>query len=183
MKGKVVGVLMVMIAAVFGAFVYWSQEYAYYQPVSFQPGAEIVLTPIESDVPEAILADNVEGIDADSSPLRFRACFHTPMTQGMLTETYRAYDSAVPLNGPEWFECFDAGAIGEALDKGEALAFLGQSNISYGVDRVVAVLPDGRAFAWNQMNACGEKVFNGEPAPETCPPQPQTAPPQTAPKE
>lgn len=176
MTGKVVGVLMVMIAVVFGAFVYWSQEYAYYQPVSFQPGAEIVLTPIESDVPEAILAENVEGIDADSSPLRFRACFHTPLTQGMLTETYRAYETAVPLNGPEWFDCFDAGAIGEALDKGEALAFLGQSNITYGIDRVVAVLPDGRAFAWNQINACGEQVFNGGAAPEGCPPVPPNTP-------
>lgn len=172
MTGKLVGAFIVITAIIAGIAIYWQQEYAYYQPVAFQPGAEIALTPIESDTPEVILAEAVTGIDADSSPLRFRACFHTPLTQGMLSETYRAYEGAVPLNGPTWFDCFDATAIGAALENGEALAFLGQSNITYGVDRVVAVMPDGRAFAWNQINACGERVFNGDPAPETCPPAP-----------
>ena len=172
MTGKLVGAFIVFIALAAGAAVYWLQEYAYYQPVAFQPGAEITLTPIESDTPEVILAEAVTGIDADSSPLRFRACFKTPLTLGMLTETYRAYEGAVPLNGPSWFDCFDAAVICAALEKGEALAFLGQSNVTYGNDRVVAVMPAGRALAWNQMNACGEKVFNGDPAPETCPPAP-----------
>lgn len=173
MKGKIVGGIIVFFAAAAGIAVYYLQEYAFYRPAAFDAGAEILLTPIESDQPEPILAENLQGIDADSSPLRFRACFQTPLTQAMLTETYRAYDRAVPLNGPAWFDCFDAPALGAALEKGEALAFLGQKNVTYGVDRVVAVLPDGRAFAWNQINECGEKVFNGEPAPETCPPAPK----------
>ena len=29
----------------------------------------------------------------------------------------------MPLTAPGWFDCFDADAIGEALDRGEALAF------------------------------------------------------------
>jgi hypothetical protein len=32
------------------------------------------------------------------------------------------------------------------------LAFLSQADISKGVDRVVAVFADGRAFAWHQLN-------------------------------
>lgn len=151
MWGRIAVGVIVITALLTGVTVYYLQEYAYYHDAAFTPGAEIVLTPIESDQPEAILAENVQGIDAESSPLRFRACFQTPLTQGMLTETYRAYDGAEPLNAPSWFDCFDAAAIGAALESGEALAFLSQSNIAPDVDRVVAVFSDGRAYAWQQF--------------------------------
>lgn len=151
MKGKLVGGFIVFVALATGIAVYWLQEYAYYHDAAFNPGAEILLTPIESDQPEVILAQNVQGIDAESSPLRFRACFETPLTQGMLTETYRAYEGAEPLNAPSWFDCFDAAAIGAALESGEALAFLSQEGIAPDVDRVVAVFADGRAYAWQQF--------------------------------
>jgi len=124
---------------------------AYYSEAAFEPGREIMLTPIESDLPEPILAEGIIGIDAESSPLRFRACFRTPLTQGMLSETYRAYEGATPLNAPSWFDCFDAQAIGVGLENGEALAFLSQSDIAPDVDRVVAVFADGRAYAWHQF--------------------------------
>lgn len=151
MNGKIVGGFIVMIAAIAGIAVYWLQEYAYYTPVNFVPGQEIMLTPIESGIPEPILADNIRGIDADSSPLRFRACFHTNMTLAMLSETYQTYPDPVPLIGPKSFDCFDANEIGEALERGEALAFLSQSAIAPQIDRVVAVFPDGRAYAWHQI--------------------------------
>ena len=149
--GKIVGVFIVLISLGAGIAVYYLQEYAYYREVSFPTGTEILLTPIESDSPEPILAEGITGIDADSSPLRFRACFRTPLSHGMLTETYRAYEGATPLNAPSWFECFDATEIGAALENGQALAFLSQSNIAPDVDRVVAVFADGRAFAWHQF--------------------------------
>ncbi len=147
-----------IIAAIAGIAMYWLQEYAFYTPAAFEAGNEIRLTVIESGLPEAILAENIEGIDADSSPLRFRACFRTPMSQAMLTETYETYAKAEPLNAPTWFGCFDATAIGEALEKGEAIAFLSQANIAPQVDRVVAVFPDGRAFAWHQLSPDVEPV-------------------------
>jgi Family of unknown function (DUF6446) len=152
-NGKIVGGFIVLVAAVAGIAMYWLQEYAFYDKASFQPGNEIKLTLIESGLPEPILAEGVEGIDADSSPLRFRACFHTPLSQAMLTETYKMYTDAVPLNAPSWFGCFDAAKIGEALEKGEAIAFLSQANIAPQIDRVVAVFPDGRAYAWHQLSA------------------------------
>lgn len=153
MNGKIVGGAIVVIGAIAGVAMYWLQVYAFYEPVTFRPGEEILLTTIAADKPEPILVQDVQGIDADSSPLRFRACFHTPMSQAMLTETYRLYDGATPLVAPGWFDCFDATAIGEALESGEAIAFLSQSDIHPGVDRVVAVFPDGRAYAWHQLNA------------------------------
>ncbi len=103
-------------------------------------------------MPEEMLANDVEAIDADSSPLRFRACFRTPESLALLTESYVIFDEAAPLVAPGWFDCFDAAAIGEALETGEAIAFMGEKNIKDGIDRVVAVLPDGRAYAWHQLN-------------------------------
>ena len=55
------------------------------------------------------------------------------------------------------------------------MAFLGEENITYGIDRVIAVMPDGRGFGWNQINACGEVVFDGDAAPEGCPTPPEGA--------
>ena len=156
MNGKLVAGFIVIVGAVAGVAMYYLQEYAYYTKAVFKPGAEIALTLISSGQPEAILAEGVEGIDADSSPLRFRACFHTPLTQAMLSETYQAYQGAVPLIAPSWFDCFDAAKIGAALESGEALAFLSQSNIAPSVDRVVAVFPDGRAYAWHQIHPGAE---------------------------
>ncbi|WP_395002986.1 DUF6446 family protein [Cypionkella sp.] len=156
MNGKLVAGFIVIVGAVAGVAMYYLQEYAYYTKAVFKPGAEIALTLITSGQPEPILAEGIEGIDADSSPLRFRACFHTPMTQAMLSETYQAYQGAVPLIAPSWFDCFDAAKIGAALENGEALAFLSQSNIAPSVDRVVAVFPDGRAYAWHQIHPGAE---------------------------
>lgn len=152
MNGKIIAGFLVLTGLVAGIAMYWLQVYAFYDEAVFKPGQEVLLTSVESGLPEAILAEDVTGIDSESSPIRFRACFRTPMTQAMLTETYRIYPDPTPLLAPGWFDCFDAAAIGAALESGEAIAFLGQANIHPGVDRVVAVFADGRAFAWQQLN-------------------------------
>lgn len=152
MNGKIVAGFIVVIALAAGIAMYWLQEYAFYKEASFRPGAEIELTPIEGGQPEAILAENVQGIDSESSPIRFRACFTTPLSLGMLTETYVTYPDAEPLIAPTWFDCFDATAIGKALESGEAVAFLSRAGVKPGIDRVVAVFADGRAFAWTQVS-------------------------------
>ena len=150
--GKIAAGTLVIGGAVAGVLVYWLQVYAFYQLVAFTTGQEIRLTSLVSGQPEAIVIEGAEGIDADSSPLRFRACFTTPLSQSLLTETYQIYDKPEPLNAPGWFDCFDAAAIGAALEQGQALAFLSEHDIHPGVDRVVAVFPDGRAYAWHQLN-------------------------------
>lgn len=168
--GKALAGGMVVFALVFGAVMYWLQVYAYYDEVQYVPD-EIRLTPLVTEMPEPVPVDGFEGIDANSSPLRYRACFTLPMSTAMMTETYVIYDKAVPLVAPNWFDCFDAEAIGTALETGKAIAFLGEKNIHYGVDRVVAVMEDGRAFAWHQLNNCGETAYDGTPVGEECPPR------------
>ena len=64
------------------------------------------------------------------------------------------------------------GEVGAALEEGTALAFMGEENLEYGIDRIVAVAEDGRGWVWHQINHCGEKVFDGQPAPEDCPTPP-----------
>jgi len=150
--GKIAAGFIVIVSLIGGAVLYYTQVYAYYQPAVFQPGAEVLLTPLTGDAPEAILVEDVTGIDGESSPIRFRACFTTPLSLAMLTETYRIYDQAEPLNAPGWFDCFDAQAIGAALESGEAVGFLSQADIHPGVDRVAAVFPDGRGYVWHQLN-------------------------------
>jgi hypothetical protein len=151
--GRIAVGVIVLTAVIGGAALWYTAERAFYEPVAFVPGQEIRLMPLTSDRPEAIVVADVEGIDAESSPIKFRACFTTPLSLAMLTETYRPYEDAVPLVAPSSFPCFDAGASGRALETGEALAFLSEPEIHRGVDRVVAVFGDGRAYAWHQPNA------------------------------
>ncbi|WP_137702986.1 DUF6446 family protein [Marimonas lutisalis] len=173
MSGKIVAGFIVVISLIAGAAIYYLQVYAYYDEVVATGTDDVMLTSLTSGRPEPILYDDFKAINADSSPIRYRACFTTAQSIPMLTETYEPYEAAEPLVAPGWFDCFDAVEIGEALERGEALAFLGQHNIEYGIDRVIAVLPDGRGFAWHQINHCGEEVFDGKPAPADCPPKPE----------
>jgi hypothetical protein len=154
MNGKLVGGFIVITAAVLGVGMYYLQNYHWYEEVSMDAGTgvEMQMTPVSGGAPETIIADDFQGIDATSSPLRFRGCFITPMSIAMLTETYEIEDRAVPLTAPGWFGCFDASDIGAALEMGEAIAFVGERDIADGVDRVIAVYPDGRAFVWHQLN-------------------------------
>ncbi|MGB3177390.1 MAG: DUF6446 family protein [Albidovulum sp.] len=152
MNGKLVAGFIVVTALLAGAVLYYVQEYAFYSPVEpASAAAELRLTNLSGAV-EALPTEAFEGIDADSSPLRFRACFQTPLSLAMLSETFADYPDAEPLIGPHQFPCFDAARIGADLQTGTALAFLSEKNIHPGVDRVIAVYPDGRAFAWHELN-------------------------------
>ncbi|AGI67215.1 hypothetical protein OAN307_c15420 [Octadecabacter antarcticus 307] len=162
-----------------GALMYYQLEYAGYVELTPAEVGEIQLINIISGNPEAILSENVEAIDSLvdgvrlSSSVSYRACFETPRNQTMLAETYVIMDDAVPWTAPSWFDCFDAREVGKALEDGDAIAFISQENINFGIDRVVAILPDGRGFVWHQPNPCGEAVFSGDPTPDGCPDLPE----------
>ena len=170
--GKLMAAGIVITAATAGAAIWYLQVHAFYEPVSAE--AQVALTSVTSGDTEPIITEEFQAIDAESSPIRYRACFTTPLSQALLTETYEVFDRAVPLVAPGWFDCFDAEAIGEALESEEAIAFMGQKHIEYGIDRVVVIYPDGRGFAWNQVNSCGKSAFAGKPLPLGCPLPPET---------
>ena len=169
MAGRIAVVILLLLTLVAGVGLYYTQIYAFYDEVETPV---VRLTPFDGR-PEAILASDLEAIDSDSSPIRYRACFQTTMSLALLSETYEPYEDAVPLNAPGWFSCFDADAIGAALEDGTALAFLGERDVHYGIDRIVAITETGQGFSWHQINPCGEVVFDGQPVPDGCPPPPE----------
>lgn len=169
MNGKIVGSIIVIVSVAAGAALYYLQVYGYYTNVN-ATGSDVELVSVVSEEPEAILYEDFQAIDADSSPIRYRACFRTDMSLSLLTETYVGLDAVTPRNAPNWFDCFDAEAIGEELEAGTALTFLSQKNIHYGVDRVVAITQDGRGYIWHELNDCGEKAYDGTVIGEECPP-------------
>ena len=162
--GRFLAILLVVSAVVGGGAMYYLQVYGYYVTLP----AQDTVTVQGADGLRQVPVRDFAGIDADSSPIRYRACFtlEAPLPDPV------AYDNPTPLLAPGWFDCFDAAAIGTALDRGEARAVLGEANFRYGFDRVIALFPDGRAFAWNQINACGTALFDGDPLPPGCPPPP-----------
>ena len=137
-------------AAIAGLALYYLQVYGYYHEVD-APDEGVLLVSVNSNTSEPILTDNFRAIDADSSPIRYRACFETSLSLAMLTETYVVSDEITPRNAPGWFHCFDAKAIAAEIEEGTALTFLGQKNINYGVDRIVAITSDGRGYVWHEQ--------------------------------
>lgn len=175
MNGKIASVLILVSALIAGGAMYYLQVYGFYEDASADV-REVRLMPLGDDRPQAIRADNISAVDAESSPIRFRACFTTPASLAMLTETYQMLDRAIPRNAPAWFDCFDAAAIAAELEAGTALAFLSEKNVDFGVDRIVAITEDGRGYIWHELNDCGEKAYDGTIVGEECPRRPQSQP-------
>lgn len=154
------------------------QNYAGWAELDAAQVGEVQLQTVATGELDAIVIENVKGLDTVeegvrlSGALSFRACFTTPQSLAMLTETFVIKDDPEPLTSPRWFDCYDAREVGRALENDEAVAFKGAENISYGVDRVVAVFPDGRGFVWHELNPCGEALYAGDTPPETCPEPP-----------
>ncbi|PVA10064.1 histidine kinase [Pelagivirga sediminicola] len=171
--GKILTIILAVCAIGGGILMYYQQVYAYYYEVEPNGTSDVQMTSLSSGAPEAVEYDAFEAIDADSSPIRYRACFTTRLSLESASDAYVADQTGVPLTAPGWFECFDAKQIGAEIEEGRARAYLGTENIRYGIDRVVAIHEDGRGWVWDQINRCGEIVFDGQPAPDDCPPAPE----------
>ena len=174
MSGKIVAVALILSGLIAGAVLYYLQIYGFYREVTAPEDQRVQLVSLGSGAPEDIAFADFSAIDADSSPIRYRACFTTDTPLQDLRAGYETADIVTPRNAPGWFSCFDAAALGAALKSGEAQAFLCQKNIRYGVDRVVAIDTAGRGFVWHELNACGTAEYDGAPGQETCPPRPET---------
>lgn len=170
-------------AVIGGGVMYYQLVYAGYAELTAAEVGEIQVISVQTGESEPLVLENVKGIDTVEEGVRlsgaisFRACFETPQTQAELSEAFVIEENPVPLTAPSWFECFDARAIGAALEQGRAIAFVSEQNITYGVDRIVAIFPAeegmSRGYVWHQLNACGTAVFAGDNTPEGCPTLPE----------
>lgn len=146
--GRITIVSLGLATLAAGIGVWYAQEYGFYDSIAAGDPAATVLIQTTTG-PQPLNAIGFEGIDADSSPIRWRACFRL---DDPLPDDALPFDGATPLTGPRWFDCFDAATIGADLERGAARAFLSQSEIRPDVDRVLAVYPDGRVYGWQQFN-------------------------------
>lgn len=170
--GKFLAILILVSALVGGMAMYYLQVYGFYDEITASGPDDVQIVALATGQSEALPHVAFQAIDSDSSPIRYRACFRTDLSLEQMRATYEPYARAVPLVAPKWFDCFDARALGAELEQGTALAFMGTENVHYGIDRIVAVTTDGRGFVWQQINRCGEVVFDGQPAPADCPTPP-----------
>lgn len=164
MKGKTFVTLLLGVAVFMGALLWYTLTQAYYRPVT---GVTTVTA-----YGDEFAVSNYQGIDADTSPLKFRACFSVDWDY-YPSDEFKSV--ATPLTAPKWFSCFNARQIGEDLQADLASAILSDENKPYGFNTYIAQYPDGRAFMWRQINACGDAFFGGDDAPETCPAFPTDA--------
>lgn len=145
-SGRIIAVVIVLSTIIFGIGLWYTNTRAYYEPV--EDPVLTVQTGEGAIVPLAV--SDAQAIDAATSPLRFRACF--TLDEAAPLADAQPYGDPTPLIPPAWFDCFDATAIGEALEAGAAQAYLGEFDTARGVDLVIAIFPDGRGYAWTQLN-------------------------------
>ena len=169
MMGKFVAIILVTCGIVAGGAMYYLQVYAYYSIVVPNGASDVVLTPLDGSDVQAINYSDFKAIDSESSPIRYRACFTAQKTAYELKALYVSLSDAKPLVAPGWFDCFDAEEISTAIAAQSATSFLSIENVSYGIDRIVVILNDGRGYAWNRINSCGKIAFAGKPVPPNCP--------------
>lgn len=142
MNGKVLVIALLGFTIVFSLALYYFQVFAFYEQSDGQKSIKV----FASDVP----VQNYKGIDAVASGLKLRGCFKVdPLAFSRLPILV----TATPLAAPFWFDCFDHEKIQKAINSGEAKAFLVFENEKDGIDRVIAVYPDGTAFQWRQLNS------------------------------
>jgi len=157
--GRLAITLILACTVLAGGAMYYLQVWGYYRTLPDQGTLQTDAGPLA--------ITRFQGIDSESSPLRYRACF----TLAQPVDLPEAADPT-PLNAPFWFDCFDAPTLGADLTAGRARALVLETDAPWGFDRLMALYPDGRAFAWPQLNACGQAHFDGERLPEGCSPPP-----------
>ncbi|MCW3725638.1 DUF6446 family protein, partial [Burkholderia cenocepacia] len=126
MNGKIVGIGLLAVAAIAGAGMWYLQEYYFYDRLH----AADSLTVQTASGPATLPVRDFQGIVADGSPLRWRAC--AVLAEQPVDPV--PFDGATPLGAPGWFDCFDHGQLTADLESGAAKAVLGQAEIRPDVD-------------------------------------------------
>ena len=147
MTGRILVIVIVVSALIAGVAMWWLQVHAFYDRIG--PQGTVAVVGSDGAAREVAVRD-FAGIDSQSSPIRYRACF--VLADPAVLADAAPVEGPTPLVAPGWFDCFDAGEITRALEAGQARAVLSVREVARGVDRIIAYWPDGRAVAWHQLN-------------------------------
>ena len=85
-----------------------------------------------------------------SSALKLRGCFE--VDPSVLSDQQLA-ENPTPLAAPFWFKCFDYEYLHNQIVKGYPKVYLAQKNEYDGIDRLVLVFDNGKAYQWRQLNS------------------------------
>ena len=143
MNGRSFIFVFIGFLMIFTLFLFYFQNFAFYERLTVKSRLAI-----EKKMVEVI---NYNGIDASSSGLKLRECF-TVTEESFEIEDLTIYQNPTPLNAPFWFECFNAESITLDLNANKAVAFLSKKEEFDGIDKVIALYPDGTGFQWRQLN-------------------------------
>jgi hypothetical protein len=142
MNGKLFVISLLVFTLGFSMILYYFQVYAFYSRADGLRSIKVLDRDVE--------VQNYRGIDSVTSGLKLRGCFSVdPQEFSDLPILVKA----TPLSAPFWFGCFDHAKLQLEINEGQAKAFLVSENEKDGIDRVVAVYPNGNAFQWRQLNS------------------------------
>tara|TARA_A100001011_G_C13782940_1_gene623897 strand:- start:84 stop:524 length:441 start_codon:yes stop_codon:yes gene_type:complete len=142
MTGKFFVISLLIFTIGFSIALYYFQVFAFYTMANGLTSIEVF--------GRLVTVQNYRGIDSVTSGLKLRGCFSVDIDE---FSQFQELEKATPLAAPFWFSCFDHKNIQEAIDSGNAKAFLVSENEKDGIDRVVAIYPNGNAFQWRQLNS------------------------------
>ncbi len=154
MQGRTLFIGFFIFLAIFAAGLFYSINFAHYSSANY---ATHEIAGLE--------VSNYREIDGTSSPIKFRACFDLPEGTVLYGESD---ENATPLVAPYWFDCFDAKTLQDDINNEQVRAIAYKNNEPFGTTSYIVVYPDGHAFAWRQLNACGVAYFEGEDLPPEC---------------
>ena len=141
MNGKRFILLFLCSLIIFTAALFYFQNYAYYDATDVKQNIFFGNKRYE--------ISNYQGIDSESSGLKLRECFVVDKLDDV---DLPKYEKPTPLTAPFWFKCFNAENITKDLADGKASAFLFKKEEFDGIDKVIAIYPDGTSYRWRQLN-------------------------------
>ena len=143
MNGRPVIFVFIAFLFIFTLVLFYFQNFAFYERLEVKNRLLVERKMVE--------ITNYNGIDASSSGLKLRECF-TVSDEDFDIKGLTIYQKPTPLKAPFWFECFNAESITKDLNTNKAVAFLSKKEEFDGIDKVIALYPDGTGFQWRQLN-------------------------------
>ena len=104
MKGNIFVILLLSFTLLFGATLWYFQNYAYYERNDVN---DMTITLMGTGSKINVELDEIKSINSSTSPLKFRSCLKINSQALETIENYLPYSEGIPLRAPNWFKCFN----------------------------------------------------------------------------
>ena len=124
MKGNIFVILLLSFTLLFGATLWYFQNYAYYERNDVN---DMTITLMGTGSKINVELDEIKSINSSTSPLKFRSCLRINSQALETVKNYQPYSDGIPLRAPNWFKCFDVKNITNDLQSGNCLLYTSPS--------------------------------------------------------